>query len=119
MTDVTLRCDGCHSPDGGWVRCSELCTQELTIVTKAALSRMISVEPLTYISCLALKSPSSRVTVSRDEPIIWAISSCVSISLTLTPLSVSLPPLAHHSSISFASFSDAECDNPSDRTCSN
>lgn len=39
--------------------------------------RMTSVEPSNRISSFFLSSPSKRVTVSRDEPIICAISSCV------------------------------------------
>src|SRR5712692_3780605 len=38
---------------------------------------MIRVEPLICKSYLFLRSAERRVTVSRDAPIIWAISSCV------------------------------------------
>ena len=48
---------------------------ELTRSISIALFRTISVEPLISISCLTLKCPSSRVTVSRDEPMSYAISS--------------------------------------------
>ena len=40
-----------------------------------ALLLMMSVEPFICSSCFFLKSVKSLVTVSRDAPIIWAISS--------------------------------------------
>jgi len=45
------------------------------MLSSPALLRTISVEPLICRISFFLKSANSRVTVSRDAPIIWAISS--------------------------------------------
>ena len=60
---------------------------------------MMSVEPFTRKSCFFLNSPKSLVPVSRDAPIISAISSCVSVSVTFKPKLDSLLPVlnAHRS----------------------
>src|SRR6185503_5728031 len=119
MTDITLLSDGCHGLCRVWLQSEGRAGYyELTIAANAALSRMIKVEPLICIICLFLKSPSSRVTVSRDAPIIWAISSCVSVSFRQIPFSLSLLFLAANSRINLASFSEAVCDRPNERICS-
>jgi hypothetical protein len=64
--------------------------------------RITRVEPSNRISCFFRKSLSSRVTVSRDAPIICAISSCVSPLLTRT--SFPFTEGGVHESNSFASF---------------
>ena len=52
--------------------------------SRPARSLMMTLEPLTCKKFFFLKSANSRVTVSRDAPIICAISSCVSVKLNLT-----------------------------------
>ena len=56
----------------------------VTIFSNADLFLITSVDPITCTSCFLRKSASSLVTVSRDDPIICAISSCVSVSLIRT-----------------------------------
>jgi hypothetical protein len=52
--------------------------------SKPCLFLITRVEPITWRICFLRKSASKRVTVSRDDPIICAISSCVSVSLMRT-----------------------------------
>jgi hypothetical protein len=61
------------------------------------------VDPSSRISCFFLRSLNSRVTVSREAPIICAISSCVSPELTRISL-VLLSEGGVHESSNFASF---------------
>ena len=64
--------------------------------------------------CPLLRAVSKRVTVSRDEPIICSISSCVkdfSIRTGGDPFAVVLAP---HSSNSFANFTLEVCDRSND-----
>src|SRR5436190_9481248 len=74
-----------------------------------------TVEPLTSMIFLRLKSLITRVTVSRVVPIICAISSCVSRTFMRVPFGVS-SPLLHQSSISLASRSEVVWDRPNVRT---
>jgi len=53
----------------------------VTMAFSAALLRITRFEPLDSMICRFLRSANSRVTVSRDVPIICAISSCVSANL--------------------------------------
>ena len=46
---------------------------------------MISVDPFICSNCFLLNSENKRLTVSREVPIISAISSCVSVSLMCEP----------------------------------
>ncbi len=55
---------------------------DLARASSAALSQITKVEPFKRIMSLSLKSMRSRVTVSREVPIIWAISSWVRVSLS-------------------------------------
>ncbi len=87
----------------------------IAMAFNAALLRINSVEPLACTICRFFRSANSRVTVSREVPIICAISSCVSASFTRGSLLVASPLRILHSSRSFASFSPAECDKPSER----
>jgi hypothetical protein len=66
--------------------------------------------------CRFFKSANSRVTVSREVPIICAISSCVSRIFNRGSGLVESPFLPLQSSSSVASFSAAECDNHNART---
>ena len=61
--------------------CSLPRTQVCTILSRAGLLRMISVDPFICSSCFLLNSENKRLTVSREVPIISAISSCVSVSV--------------------------------------
>src|SRR5271157_334978 len=84
----------------------------MAIAFSAALLRISRVEPFDCTICRRLRSANSRVTVSREVPIICAISSCVSASLRRgSDLAVS-PFLVLHSSSSLASFSPAEWESP-------
>jgi hypothetical protein len=73
-----------------------------TIASRAVRLRITRVEPSKRISCFFLRSLNSRVTVSRDAPIICALSSCVSPELTRT--SLPLPVGGVQDSSSLASF---------------
>ncbi len=61
------------------------------------------------------KSLSTRVMVSRVEPIIWAISSCVYGTRMWIPSAIGLPVDAHQSRSSRANFSAVLCARPSER----
>ena len=54
-----------------------------TSFSSTALLRTVRVEPLSTAIWRLRKSARTRVTVSREVPMIWAISSWVSASLTL------------------------------------
>src|SRR6516165_8415314 len=54
---------------------------EFTRFSNAALSRRNKLEPVTWRSPFFLKSEKSLVTVSRDAPIMAAISSCVRVNV--------------------------------------
>jgi hypothetical protein len=54
------------------------------MLSNADLFLITSVEPITCTNSLLRKSASSLVTVSRNDPIICAICSCVSVSLLRT-----------------------------------
>src|SRR5271157_6643340 len=86
-----------------------------TSLSNTALLRTVSVDPLSTAICRLRKSASTRVTVSREVPIICAISSWVSASLTLGSACCGLPEV--HSSSSRARRSGAECDRPRLRIC--
>src|SRR5438477_11573342 len=83
---------------------------------KAILLRITRVEPFDCTIWRFFKSAKSRVTVSRDVPIICAISSWVRASFKRGSCFADSPFLELHSSKSLASFSDAEWDKPSERT---
>jgi len=74
-----------------------------TKASSAVRLRMTSVEPSSRISCFFLRSLSKRLTVSRDAPVICAISSWVSPDRTRIS-SVLFPEGGVHESSSFASF---------------
>ena len=57
-------------------------TSTSAIACKAMRFGMTRVEPSSRISSLSLHVASSRVTVSREDPIIWAISSWVKFEAT-------------------------------------
>ncbi len=79
------------------------------------LLRMVRVEPLRTATWRLRKSARTRVTVSREVPMICAISSCVSASFTLGSGWSWL--VAVHSSSSRARRSGAECESPRLRIC--
>ena len=57
-----------------------------------------------------LSTLKRRVTVSRDAPMIWAISSCVNAIRTRTPSLVRSPKSRPHLRINRANFSKAVSD---------
>src|SRR5437016_1952011 len=83
---------------------------------KAILLRITRVEPFACTIWRFFKSAKSRVTVSREVPIICAISSWVRASFTRGSCFAASPFFELHSRRSLASFSEAECDRPSERT---
>src|SRR4051812_45211757 len=87
----------------------------LAIDFNAVLFRINNVEPFDITIWRFFKSANKRVTVSRDVPIICAISSCVSASFRRGSTLFASPVFVLQSSSSLASFSAAECDKPSDR----
>src|ERR1019366_5819279 len=78
----------------------------------AALFRMRRVEPFFYTICRFLRAANKRVTVSRDVPIICAISSWVSASLKRGSALAASPFCTLQSNSSFASLSAAEWGSP-------
>src|SRR5579884_2924631 len=106
VTAVTQNRDCGHK----WFR------QLVVIAFSAALFRIRSVEPLDCTICRRFKSANKRVTVSREVPIICAISSWVRASFSRGSCFAASPFRDVHSRSSLASFSPAECDSPSDRT---
>ena len=74
------------------------------------------VDPLDWRIWRFFNSANSRVTVSREVPIICAISSWVSRSFNRGSGLPASPFLELHSRSSFANFSAAECESPSERT---
>jgi Peptidase family S58 len=66
--------------------------------------------------CRFFRSAKRRVSVSREVPIIWAISSCVSGSLTPGLTLLDSRYRALHSNNSLASFWPAGCESPKERT---
>src|SRR5437660_8908776 len=83
---------------------------------KAILLRITRVEPFDCTIWRFFRSAKRRVTVSRDVPIICAISSWVSASLTRGSTFADSPLRELHSTKSLASFSPAECERPRLRT---
>jgi len=65
--------------------------------SSAALLRINSVEPLRCAICRFLNSVNRRVTVSREVPIISAISSCVKANLTRGSCLADSPSFELHS----------------------
>src|SRR5436305_14379308 len=85
--------------------------QDWTIFSKAGRLRMSSVDPLSCSSCFFLNSEKRRLTVSRVVPMISAISSWVSVSLTCDEPSLGVPFVDQESS-NFANFSEGEVVRP-------
>jgi hypothetical protein len=58
--------------------------QDFTMLSSPALLVITSVNPLASCqNCLLLNLANNRVTVSREAPIILAISSCVKVCVSL------------------------------------
>src|SRR5438552_16741685 len=86
-------------------------SQDWTSFSNDMRLRMRRVDPLSCSNCFFLNSENSRLTVSRVVPMISAISSWVSVSLTCEEPSV-CGVLVDHDKRSLANFSEGELLRP-------